>query len=396
MEIETSSPAAPVETPAPAAPAVESGTTDLKVDIGKAVDDISADLLDSLDIKDDETAAIEAAAAKEATAKAAGETPATPAPKKAAGAAAATPAAVTPAAELAAAAPAPTKDIDPTTGKPRIPATLPNGLPNEFRTWRPEAQALLLKVQANPELKPLFEETLKREQDMEKGLTQYREAAGFAEVFRKTLQPFMPLIQHYQLDPMKEVASLMEFRKVLALGTPEDKAGLLRHIAKSAGVSFEALGAEEPALDPQVEALQKRLAEVESKSSQQLEALRTERANQLRTELEAFANDPANRYFAEVAGEIPRLIKSGLAKDFKTAYEMAVKLDPVVSAKEAQRLVDEATAKAREKAEAEAAARAKAKSANVVSSAKNRSAAAPIGSIEDTLKETLREITSRG
>jgi len=389
--------------PAPAlAPA--GGEAPGGVDIASAVDDIGDALLDSLgvDEKDRQPEGGEGAEGGEGgeggdPAAPEGETPEAKAAREASEKAAAdaakkgAPAAAAPATPAAPAKP----DIDPATGKPKIPATLPNGLPQEFRTWRPEAQALLLKAQANPELKPLVDEALKREQDMDKGIAQYREAATYADAFRKVVAPFMPLMQHHQIDPLKEIGQLLNFRAVLALGTPEQKVGLLRTIAKQAGVSYESLGAEEPAVAPEVAALREELSTVKSTTTQQLEALRAERTEVLRKELEAFASDPANRYFDEVAGDIPRLIKSGLAKGYKDAYEMAVKLNPVVSAKEQQRLKDEAAAEAKKQADADAAARNKAKGANVTSSAKNRSAAAPVGSIEDTLRETFREINSR-
>lgn len=296
------------------------------------------------------------------------------------------------AAEKAAAKP---PEVDPATGKPKVPLTLANGLPQEFRTWRPETQALLLKAQADPALKPLFDEALKREQDMDKGINQYREAASYAEVFRKTLAPFMPMIQHHQLDPMREVTQLMQARMTLALGTPDQKLGLLRGLAKAAGVDFGALGQPEAEVAPEVADLRAKLDTLQSEQLQERQRAQTAQAAQLRTELEAFAADPANRYFGEVAGRIPSLIKSGLAKGYKDAYDMACRLDPVVSAKESQRQADEAKVAADKKAAEEAAAREKAKAANVKSSAKNRSAAAPVGSIEDTLKQTFREIQAR-
>ncbi len=378
-------PAAPVES-TPAAPA--SAVADLKVDVPSAIEDIGESLMKELGVEP-EVETPEQVAARETEEKAAAD-------KKAASEAAAAAAKVV--------APAPGakpagSELDPATGKPKIPSTLPNGLPQEFRTWRPEAQTALLELQklsaTNPTLKPLFDEAVKREQDMDRGISQYKEAATYADQFRKVVAPFMPLMQHHQIDPLKEIGELLQMRATLALGTPEQKSGLVRSLIKAAGLDPTSLAIPEEPVSPEVAALHKRLAEVESQSSQQIEALRAERAGQLRGELETFAADPANRYFDRVAGRIPQLITSGLAKGYKDAYEMAVRLDPVVAAEEAQRIAKEAADTAKAKQAEEEAARAKAKAANVRSSAKNRSAAAPVGSIEDTLKETAREIFTR-
>lgn len=390
------------ETPAPAAaPIVETPAPEGEgsaIDMTAALDNISDALEKDLDVEapaetPEEQAARETQEA--ADKKVADDKKAAEAVAKAAAAAAPKGPDGKPIVTAPAAPAAPAPEIDPTTGKPKIPALLANGLPQEFRTWRPDAQALLLKAQADPALKPLFEEALKREQDMDKGINQYREAAGFADVFRKTLAPFMPLIQHHRLDPLKEVSSLMQARMTLALGTPDQKLAVVRNIIKAAGLDPTVLSTPEPDVSPEVVDLRNRLAAVESSSSQQIEALQTAQMGQLRTELEAFAADPANLYFNDVVARIPALIKSGLAKGYKDAYEMACKLDPIVSAKESQRVADKAIADAKTKADADAAAAAKAKAANVKSSAKNRSAAAPVGSIEDTLKETFREIQNR-
>lgn len=113
-----------------------------------------------------------------------------------------------------------------------------------------------------------------------------------------------------------------------------------------------------------------------------------------RKEIETFAADPANPHFEEVSNDMVTLLQGGVCKTLPEAYEKAVWANPVTRAKEIARQQAEATRKAQETEAAKVAAARKATAANVRTSAKSGSATAPLGSIDDTLNETLAKIRS--
>jgi hypothetical protein len=114
-------------------------------------------------------------------------------------------------------------------------------------------------------------------------------------------------------------------------------------------------------------------------------------------EVEAFASrlddagKPLHPYFDEVADDIVGLIQAGQAADLQSAYEKAIWLNPVTRDKEVARLNSAAAEKA--KRAAEEAKRAEA--ANVKTSAKAATAGSPKGSMDDTMRETLKAIQAR-
>lgn len=277
----------------------------------------------------------------------------------------------------------------PVGAKPTIPAPGPDDPP---RTWTREAAAKWALI--DPEVRT---EILKREQDIFKGLEGYKEQAGFGKSVRDVLSPYMPILQQYNIDPVKQVAGLMNAHYLLATGTPDAKLGMMRQLAKDYNVDLGTLTSEPTYVDPEVLALRNDVNAVRSQLSAREVAEQQAREQENSRKLDAFIADKvAHPHFDEVANDIADLMVSRVAKTLEDAYEKAVWANPVTRAKEQARIATEAaTAKAaEEKARAEKA-RAAAR-ANVRTTAKNGSAAAPLGSMDDTLSAQLAEIRSRG
>jgi hypothetical protein len=276
---------------------------------------------------------------------------------------------------------------DPAAQKPAAP-----------RTWRPEAAA------AWDALPPTVQqEVIKREEDMFKGIEGYKAHATVGQTFQQATQVFAPLLTQQGHDPIQLTHQLLSAHATLSLGSAEDKLAAIQQIAQSYGVELNPVDPENaPYVDPQVAALQKQLAAVQSKLSQNDQLQAQQRAQQeteiratLSAEIEKFASDPANPYFDEVANDIVALMNAGLAKDLKDAYEQAVYRNPVTRAKEIERKASE-TAQAAQKAAAEKAAKARAAtSVNVRTSPKQASGTAALGSMDDTLAATLAAMKAR-
>lgn len=257
-------------------------------------------------------------------------------------------------------------------------------------TWRPEAAAEFASL--SPRVQ---EEIIKREEDIIKGIDGYKASAAFGDSFRRTLEPYMETLQRLKIDPAEQTGRLMQAQYTLAFGSPEQKGQLLLQIAQDYQIDLSSLAVSQPFVDPQVQDLQNQIREVQSQLSnaQRLQA-QASRAELQRT-VEAFAQDPANQFFDDVSGEMEMLLKSGAAKDLKEAYEKAIWLNPAIREKELARRQAE-KAEAQRKADVEKVEKArKASAANVQTAAKGGSAATPLGSMDDTLAETLAAIRSR-
>jgi len=305
---------------------------------------------------------------------------ASPAPSPAPGAS--TAAAPAPGTQTTTAQPSPA----PAPGKPGFsPDTLP-------RTWKPELADKWAGI--DPDVRA---EIARREEAMFQGLEGYKQHARVGNDFQRVIAPYQEKYQRYGVDPMQDVAGLLQARDTLSFGTPEQKVEVIRNIIKDFGIQLPEAsgGAEPPYVDPQVQSLQKELQDVKSTLSRADAERAAAYQAEARRQVEAFAGDPANIYFNDVADDIAQLMRSGVCKDLKEAYDKAVWANPVTRAKELQRQTEAAAAKTKEQEAAHAAAARKATGANVRTSAKSAGGTAPAGSIDDTLAETLAAIRGR-
>lgn len=260
------------------------------------------------------------------------------------------------------------------------------------KTWRKEAAEQWATLPPTVQ-----QEILKREQDIFRGLEGYKADATFGRSLRSAIDPYMPVLQQYGIDPAQQVSNLMQAHHTLALGTPEQKSAYLLQIAQEYGVDLSGLSPEgQPFVDPAVQGLQKQLQAVQSQLAAQHQAATQQRLSAITEEINAFASKPENEHFDAVANDIAALLKSGAAKDLADAYEKAVWAHPVTRAKLMAKQQADAAAKSASDAAQRANAAKRASSVVVRAKPSSASGTAPTGSMDDTMRETLAAIASRG
>lgn len=242
-----------------------------------------------------------------------------------------------------------------------------------------------------------------REAQVEAGFQANANAVKYAQAVYGILQPHEALLKSQGIGNHVEfVNSLVNAHYVLS-GQPDTaRYPYMAQILQTYGLdpakvaeAFTALGAQPK---PQVSAadveLRQRLTKLETERKNEA----TERFSALKAESDrevvAFASDPAHPFFDEVASEVSLLLADPRIT-LATAYEMAVYANPVTRAKELARLNVAAEAKAREEADKAAAAALKAKGTRVKGEERHRGSPDLLGSIDDTLKETMATIKSR-
>lgn len=263
------------------------------------------------------------------------------------------------------------------------------------RTWRAEAAAHWANLP--PEVQ---QEIAKREEDIFKGIESYKADAHYGKTMQSVMAPYDSVMKQYNIDPVQQVAGLMNAHYTLALGTPEAKVNLLRTLINDYQIDVSSLtgqspDGQQPYIDPEVLALRKELAELKSTTSGLKNESLTRQREAVDQEVDKFFADPAHIYAKDLVNDMVQLLDSDRATSVKDAYEQAMWLNPAVRAKEIARQQTEQAAAAAKAAEEKAAAAKKAIAANVRSSAKRGGAAAPVGSMDDTLAETLASIQSR-
>lgn len=244
------------------------------------------------------------------------------------------------------------------------------------------------------------QEIHKREQDMFRGLEQYREKADLGSKYDAVVEPFRAQLIAEQVDPVQLFQSFSGNHYLLSRGTPEQKLDVAANLVRSYGLDIDAikerLGNTPPPPSPEVLEFRERLAKLEGGVNQITQKDLDARKAEFAAQVETFSKDSKNIYFDELATDIANLIKSGTATSLQQAYDLAVYHNPTTRQKEIDRITADKISEA-QKAEADRLEAAKkAKGANVKSGQKTQDGTVPVGTLDETLNETYAAIKSRG
>lgn len=257
------------------------------------------------------------------------------------------------------------------------------------QTWRGEAAQLWDSL---PE--KVQDEVLKREEDIFKGIEQYKGDAHLGKELKDILRPHMDLFQRYNIHPGNHIQQLLGFQRTLIEGTPQQKAELLKQVARDYRIPLDEFG-DSPYVDPATEQMRHELESLRGQFQQLTAAQQATRLQEVTTTVEKFASDPNRPYFAELINDMTTLIDSKVCKNLEEAYDLAIWRNPTTRAKEQARLQTEAAEKLRKEAAEHAAKAAKATAARVTPTSRAVGDTAPLGTMDDTIAETLKQIQSR-
>lgn len=263
------------------------------------------------------------------------------------------------------------------------------------KTWTKEGLAEWATM--SPRAK---QEVLKREEDFLKGITQYKGDAEIGQRYSKVVEPYAPILQAENIDPVQLFQSFAANHYLLSRGTPAQKIELAASLIHGYGIDFEQLVnfigdrmISPP--DPMIAQLQQQVGELQGRLSQQDQAAMAATRNQVDAEVEAFAKDPAHPYFDELINDIAKLIETGVCADLTSAYEHAVYANPTTRQKELDRLTAEQLTIAQQSEQTRRDKISRSTAADLSVDPKARNGTVPVGSVDDTLAETLAAIKAR-
>lgn len=264
------------------------------------------------------------------------------------------------------------------------------------KTWSKEALQDWASIPARAQ-----QEIQKREEDALRGITMYKQRAEIGDRYEQAVEPFRPILQAENIDPVQMFQSFAANHYILSRGTEAQKLELAANMIAGYQIDFEKLinylGSHivEP-VDPRVAALEQEVRELRQgfTSRQQQEQAQTQQ--QIEQEIEAFAADPANVHFPELVDDISKLFETGQATTLKEAYEKAVYLNPTTRQKEIERLTAAKTSSLDAVQQARQDKIARSTAADLSLDPKSRNGTVALGSIDDTLAETMARIAGRG
>ena len=230
---------------------------------------------------------------------------------------------------------------------------------------------------------------MRRSDEMHKGLENFRESAVFGQAIQKAIDPFRATIQSLGVQPEQAIQSLFVADHKLRYGSPEDKARTFQNLAKEYGVDLNlAQPDQDEWVDPNVSALQNQLRQLQEQIYAREQAERMRESENLQSEIQRFASDPAHAHFEAVKTHMSALLQSGVAKDLQDAYDQAIYANPTIRTQ----VLAQQQAETEAKRKAELAHKAQeAKKAAAVNLPKKGSVApaGKIGSMDDTIRAEL-------
>lgn len=189
-------------------------------------------------------------------------------------------------------------------------------------------------------------EILKREQDILKGIEQYKGAADIGDKLMNLVAPYRESIASRTSDPFQFIDNILKADHLLITSAPEAKLQIFKDLAADYGVKLEQDG-EVTFEDSTVTDLRQKITSLESKLDAQVTQTAETKKAEYELEVNTFASDSKNEHFNTVANDIAALFKTGVKMTLQEAYDKAVWANPVTRALEIAKL----TAKDSEKKE---------------------------------------------
>ena len=191
--------------------------------------------------------------------------------------------------------------------------------------WSGQAKALWGK------LEPLARaEYLKQETVINKLRSQHAEERKRIDTIEAVLEPQRQLLRANYGDEatgLKNLFALSDFAS-------KDPNGFVQWFAQQRGIDLRGLVQNAPvqqAIDPTVNALKQQVDQLNQQlsgfSKQQQQAVLSD----VDRSFQEFSAKPENKYLNEVREDMAFFIENGKANDWQTAYNMAIKINPVVS-----------------------------------------------------------------
>ena len=200
--------------------------------------------------------------------------------------------------------------------------------------------------------------------------------------------PHSELLKSQNVNEADAVKYLMSAHQQLSSLPADQKLQALTNLAKSYGINLDG---SQPEVNPEIQKLQQELSGIKSTLTRSQQATQQAAQERVNKDVEAFASD--HEHFDELSDEMIPFINAG--QSLEEAYEKAIWANPVTREKENARILEEREAERAKVAKQEVEKAKKAKGTNVKSRDTRNAPTGPTGSIEDTMRETYREIQNR-
>jgi hypothetical protein len=208
---------------------------------------------------------------------------------------------------------------------------------------------------------------------------------------REVVTPYMAMIQAEGGTIQTAMQNLLNQAYILRRGTPEQKRALVMGAIKTYGIDVsEPASTQQGWVDPQVSALQQKLAELEGWKQQQTQQAQYQETASINGQIQQFGSDPKHEHFknSKVQSMMGALLMNGQAQSMEDAYEQSIWAIPELRSTliTSQQSADQAKRAAEARAKATAARNASGSVRGSSSGLSGSQAVAPKGSLREELQ----------
>lgn len=216
-----------------------------------------------------------------------------------------------------------------------------------------EAQAVYSKVEkgepvTHDDVKLLFSEFDRRDNDFHKGLEPYKTKAQLADEFQTAMAQYQQNIQGVGASPPQVVSEMLRVDNILRNGTQEQRIALIHDAINRFGIDVSMLAGGVPQDVHYAAQMQNKIQELESRLTQFQQSSKSQEEAQYIAQIQQFSE--GKEHFESLKPVMSHLMLSGQAKTLDEAYEQAMWANPELR----NSLIEQQTKAAEEKARTEA------------------------------------------
>lgn len=218
----------------------------------------------------------------------------------------------------------------PTPSRPDMPKSLKLELKQHWDTAHPDLAA----------------DIVRREQDIDKGVTEWKGRVAQADELLNEFQPYMWILKNEGATPKSAIGPLLQTAAIFRTGSPVQKAQSVVQIMRQFSIPMEhlqqVLGGtmQQHPQDPQYSQLAQTVQQIQQSLADQQQHVQQQTEARALTAIQKFAAE--NPHYEAVEGRMLQLLQSpqilgdtsamSEAEKLKLAYETAIRLDPALSA----------------------------------------------------------------
>jgi len=238
---------------------------------------------------------------------------------------------------------------------------------------------------------------LQRESEFAKGVSTYKQEAESARALNEAIAPFQPLMQQHNVQAAQIIPNLLAAHASLATGSAQDKVMMGAKLIRDYGIDpqqlFQVLSGAQPYQQPQTYQPPQPQFNIDEVVEQKL----TQR--EIQSEFNKFVAEAPTKYqhYEAVKDTMAGLLQAGLAQDYKSAYEAALRHPrhaDLYEQEQQQRLQQEASAQAAQKQAVVNKARSNAVSVKSSTPSGTMATAKGNTSLRDDLSAAFDQVTS--